>query len=98
MNIFRNNTVSGQAGQDIALHAAIVAASAIQPEDIAPATDTRDILTRNIDSIERALTAARQHAERLDAELRRVTEELRQTRLSIEAFELAHGKMVEGRQ
>lgn len=82
--------------RDIALHAATIAASAIQPDDLMPADEPRSILTRNIDSIERALTAAKQHAERLDTELQRVTEELRQTRVSIEAFELAHGKMLEG--
>lgn len=82
--------------QEMALHAAITAASAIQPDDVRP--DSRDILTRNIENIERALDAAKGHSERLAVQLANITEELRQTRVSIEAFELAHGKMVDGRQ
>lgn len=90
MSIFRRPGT-----QDIALNAAITAASAIHPDDIRP--ESRDILTRNIDNIERALDAAKGHSERLAVQLANISEELRQTRVSVEAFELAHGKMVEGR-
>ena len=81
------------ADMDADLSEALAAAVAIQP---APAVEASSILDRNISSVGRALDSARQHESGLAAELARITEELRQTRVSITAFELAHDKMVEG--
>ena len=86
--LIRNADVRN-ASLDAALQADLADAIAIQP-----VPTLRGILERNIDAIERALDSAKQHAAGLDAELARVTEELRQTRVSIEAFELAHERMV----
>lgn len=77
---------------DDELSASLADAVSIQPP-IAPT----DILGNNIARIDSALASGRSHEERLATELARITEELRQTRVSIEAFELAHGKMMEGR-
>ncbi len=81
------------ADMDAELSDALAGAVAIQP---APAVETPSILDRNISSVSRALDSARQHESGLAIELARITEELRQTRVSIGAFELAHGRMVEG--
>ena len=86
----RSALAAQNVAHDAALQADLADAIAIQP---APAT-MLNILDRNIAAIDRALESARQHAAGLDAELARATEELRQTRVSIEAFELAHERMV----
>lgn len=54
------------------------------------------MLARNIDLMERGLQSMRVSATTLEAEIAERQTKLRECRLSIEAFELAHGKMVEG--
>ena len=83
-----NAKQTGSPALDAALQADLADAIAIQP-----APTLRGILERNVAAMERALDIARQHAAGLDAELARVTEELRQTRVSVEAFELAMERM-----
>lgn len=78
------------------LQIAVAEAAAIQPApDPIPEVS---MLARNIDLMERGLQSMRMSATALEAEIAERQAKLRDCRLSIEAFELAHGKMVEGRQ
>lgn len=77
-----------------ALVASLADAKAIQPDP--PELLPSDILADNITSVESVLERGRAHVQRLEIQHARITEELRQSRLTIAAYELAHKHMLEG--
>lgn len=84
-----------RAGFDQQLADDLYAAMQVMPEP-GPKPEG-SMLARNIDLIERAIDSMKVNATTLDAEIAERQTKLNECRLSIAAFELAHGKMVEGR-